>query len=264
MGYPKRTEMTYQIQHLHFTYTDKPVIRDVTLDIEPGEFIAIVGPNGAGKSTLLKLMAGLRFKFDGSIRFLDRSITDYQAVDLAQKVAFVPQETHVVFPFTSEEMIRMGRLPYQNGFLFDSDDDDEFVAHALALTDTTHLADKVFTQISGGEKQRVVLASALAQTPKVLLLDEPTVYLDLKHQLYFYEILTRLNREKNLTIVAITHDINLAARHAVRMIALSKGAIVADGSPDQVLTTEKLYEVFGITADVLDRPEGGKYVIPNV
>ena len=255
--------MTYEIQHLGFGYTDERVIRDVSLGIEPGEFVAIIGPNGAGKSTLLKLMAGLLSRFDGSIHFFDRPIADYRAVDLAQKLAFVPQETHVVFPFTSEEMIRMGRLPYRTGFLFDSGDDDEYVRRALALTDTEDLADRVFTQISGGERQRVVLASALAQTPDVLLLDEPTVYLDMKHQLQFYEILTRLNRQEHMTIVAVTHDINLAARNAGRMVALSEGTIVADGRPDQVLTAEKLYEVFGITADILDRPDGGKYVIPN-
>jgi iron complex transport system ATP-binding protein len=263
MGYSIRTAMTYQIQHLGFGYTDEPVIRNVSLRIERGEFVAIVGPNGVGKSTLLKLMAGLLSRFDGSIRFLDRPLADYRAVELAQRLAFVPQETHVVFPFTSEEMIRMGRLPYRSGFLFDSASDDEYVQRALALTDTGNLADKVFTQISGGERQRVVLASALTQTPEVLLLDEPTVYLDMKHQLQFYEILSRLNRQEHMTIVAVTHDINLAARHAGRMVALSEGTIVADGRPEQVLTAEKLYEVFGITADILDRPDGRKVVIPN-
>jgi iron complex transport system ATP-binding protein len=255
--------MSYRIEHLGFGYTDQPVISDVSLGIGAGEFVTIVGPNGVGKSTLLKLMAGLMPRFDGSIHFQDQAIGDYSPPDLAKRIAFVPQETHVVFPFTSEEMIRMGRLPYRSSFLFDSADDDDCVRRALDLTGTRDLAEKVFTQMSGGEKQRVVLASALAQTPDVLLLDEPTVYLDMKHQLHFYEILTRLNRQENMTIVAVTHDINLAARHSGRMVALFEGGVVADGPPDQVLTPEKLYEVFGIRADIIDRPGGGKYVIPN-
>jgi iron complex transport system ATP-binding protein len=193
---------------------------------------------------------------------MKQPIVEYAPVELARKLAFVPQETHMAFPFTVEEIIRMGCLPYRRSFLFDPASDDAHVARALALTGTEGLADKTFSRISGGERQRVVLASALAQTPRVLLLDEPTVYLDMRHQLHFYEILTQLNREEDLTIVAVTHDINLAARYAGRMIALSGGRVVADGTPDQVLTAEKLYEVFGIAADILERPRGGKVVIP--
>lgn len=262
MSYAK-WPVTYRLDHVRFGYTHTAVIADVSFTIGSAEFVTIVGPNGAGKSTLLKLMAGLLDKFDGSIAFMNRPITDYRAAELARKVAFVPQETHVAFPFTAEEIVRMGRMPYRNSFLFDPRFDDEYVSRAMALTETEKLAGKAFNQISGGERQRVVLASALAQTPSVLLLDEPTVYLDMKHQLHFYDLLTRLNREDGLTIVAVTHDINLAARHAARMIAITNGQVAADGEPAEVLTTETLYEVFGISADILERPRGGRVVIPS-
>ena len=255
--------MTYLINNLSFAYSQSPVVEDLSLSVGPGEFVAIIGPNGAGKSTLLKLMAGLLAGFKGSVKFMGRSIGDYKPVELAQKVAFVPQETHVVFPFTVDEMILMGRMPYRQSFLFDTETDDQFVQQAMALTETGHLTGKMFTEISGGERQRVVLASALAQTPEVLLLDEPTVYLDVKHQLQFYEILARLNTQQHMTVIAVTHDINQAARHAGRMIAIREGVIVAEGTSDQVLTAEKLHEIFGITADIIERPDGRRYVIPT-
>ena len=256
--------MIYDIRNLNFGYGTTVVLNQLSAGIAPGEFVAVVGPNGAGKSTLLKLLAGILPNFGGSIEFLGRQIRDYQPVDLAQKVAFVPQETHVVFPFTVDEMILMGRLPYRKGFVFDSADDSEFVRNAMALTGTSDLGSKMFNELSGGERQRVVLASALAQTPDVLLLDEPTVYLDMKHQVHFYQILEQLNAERNMTIIAVTHDINLAARYARRMIAIRNGAIAIDGEPEQILTPDTLYEIFEVRAAVLDRPGGGgKYVIPT-
>jgi iron complex transport system ATP-binding protein len=161
-------------------------------------------------------------------------------------------------------MVMMGRLPHRTGLVFDSPRDVEWAREAMALTDTAGLASKIFNELSGGERQRVVLASALAQNPDVLLLDEPTVYLDLKHQLQFYDILERLNAERGMTIVSVTHDVNLAARYARRMIALRAGIFVADGSPSEVLTPQHLYDIFEITAAVLERPDGrGSYIIPT-
>ena len=255
--------MTYVIDKLTFAYSQSPVVEGLSLGVEPGEFLAVIGPNGAGKSTLLKLMAGLLSHFQGSVEFMGKSIVNYKPAELARKVAFVPQETHVVFPFTVDEMILMGRLPYRQNFLFDTETDDQFVQQAMAHTETEHLTGKMFNEISGGERQRVVLASALAQTPEVLLLDEPTVYLDVKHQLQFYEILARLNTKQHMTVVAVTHDINLASSYAGRLIAMRAGAIVTEGTSDQVLTAENLREIFGITADIIERPDGGRYVIPT-
>ncbi len=252
------------LNNVGFGYTSTPVLQGISTEFEIGEFAAIVGPNGAGKSTLLKIMAGLIRGYTGSVVFSGKALSQYSSRDLAKRIAFVPQETHMVFPFTAGEIVMMGRLPHRTGALFDSPRDADWSREAMALTDTTSLVTKNFNQLSGGERQRVVLASALAQDPEVLLLDEPTVYLDLKHQMEFYDILEHLNAERGMTIISVTHDVNLAARYARRMIAVRSGSFVADGSPDDVLTPQHLYDIFEITAAVLKRPDGrGSYIIPT-
>jgi iron complex transport system ATP-binding protein len=254
----------FHLNNVTFGYTSTPVLQSVSTDLAAGEFTALVGPNGAGKSTLLKIMAGLNRGYSGSIDFFGKALSQFSTRDLAKRIAFVPQETHMVFSFTVAEIVMMGRLPHRAGVVFDSFRDVERGREAMALTDTAHLASKNFNQLSGGERQRVVLASALAQDPEVLLLDEPTVYLDLKHQLQFYNILERLNADRGMTIISVTHDVNLAARYARRMIAIRSGTFVADGPPDEVLTPQHLYDIFEITAAVLKRPDGrGTYIIPT-
>jgi iron complex transport system ATP-binding protein len=197
------------------------------------------------------------------VEFDGVSLAKVTAHDLARRVAFVPQETHVVFPFSVNQMVLMGRAPHQSASLFDSGIDIERAEYAMRLTDTLDLSKKAFTTLSGGERQRVVLASALAQEPEVLLLDEPTVYLDLKQQIHFYDIVERLNLEQRMTIVSVTHDVNLAARYARRMIAMRAGRFVVDGIPDSVLTPEHLYEIFEVSVSVFKRNDGrGSYIIP--
>jgi iron complex transport system ATP-binding protein len=254
--------MLYTIRELTFSYAGPAVLRGIDLEIAPGSFVSLIGPNGAGKSTLLKLMAGLLGGFSGAILFGDRPVGDYGAKAMAQKVAFVPQETHVVFPFTAAEMILMGRHASRQRGLFDTEADGLRTREVMALTETEALADRPFNELSGGERQRVVLASALAQDPEVLLLDEPTVYLDLRHQIDFYQTLARLNRD-GMTILAVTHDVNLAARYADRLLVLDRGSIARDGRPEDVLSPELFRDTFGIGAHILPRPEGGKYVIPT-
>jgi iron complex transport system ATP-binding protein len=259
-----QTEKSYRIQAVEFSYGTAPVLRGITTDIARGDFVAIVGPNGAGKSTLLKILAGLLRRYKGSVIFCGRDLSELSPAGLAKRIAYVPQETHVVFPFTVSEIILMGRLPHRSGRLFDSPNDVEVSRRAMELTDTLELAGKTFNELSGGERQRVVLASALAQDPRVLLLDEPTIYLDLKHQIHFYNIVEKLNVTRQMTIVTVTHDINLAARYARRMIVLNAGRIAGDDSPELVLTPEHLHEIFEITAQVFKRPDGrGSYIIPT-
>ena len=254
----------FHLNNLVFSYTSTPVLRGISAEFTAGDFVALVGPNGAGKSTLLKIMAGLIRGYSGSAEFYGKALSQLTSRGLAKRIAFVPQETHMVFPFTAGEIVMMGRLPHRTGALFDSPRDIEWTHEAMALTDTAALSSKTFNELSGGERQRVVLASALAQDPEVLLLDEPTVYLDLKHQMQFYGILERLNAERDMTVISVTHDVNLAARYARRMIAMRAGTFVADGSPEQVLTPQHLYDIFEITAAVLKRPDGrGSYIIPT-
>src|SRR5262245_48368247 len=254
----------FSLNDLRFGYTSVPVLQGLSTQIAAGEFVALIGPNGAGKSTLLKIVAGLIRGYRGHVEFSGKALTQWNSRDLARRIAFVPQETHMAFPFTATEIVLMGRLPHRTGVLTDSPRDVEWTREAMALTDTASVATKIFNQLSGGERQRVVLASALAQNPDVLLLDEPTVYLDLKHQLQFYDILERLNAERGLTIISVTHDVNLAARYARRMIAIRSGKFVADGRPNEVLTPQHLYEIFEITAAVFERPDGrGTYILPT-
>jgi len=254
----------FHLSNVGFSYSTLPVLRGIATDFVAGEFTSIVGPNGAGKSTLLKIMAGLIQGYSGTVEFSGKPLGRSSSRDLARRIAFVPQETHMAFPFTVGEIVMMGRLPHRSGGLFDSPRDVERTHQAMEFTDTTAMMSKTFNQLSGGERQRVVLASALAQDPEVLLLDEPTVYLDLKHQMQFYDILERLNEERGLTIISVTHDVNLAARYSRRMIALRSGTFVADGTPEHVLTPQQLYDIFEITAAVVKRPDGrGSYIIPS-
>jgi iron complex transport system ATP-binding protein len=254
----------FRLNRLSFGYTSIPVLHAVSTEFAAGEFVALVGPNGAGKSTLLKIMAGLIRGYAGTVEFRGADISRLKAGDLARRIAFVPQETHMVFPFSVGEIVMMGRLPHRSGALFDSPRDITRAHEAMLLTDTAALASKPFNELSGGERQRVVLACALAQDPEVLLLDEPTVYLDLKHQMQFYDILEQLNADRGMTVISVTHDVNLAARYARRMIAIRSGILVVDGSPDEVLTPQHLYDIFEITAAVLKRPDGrGSYIIPT-
>jgi iron complex transport system ATP-binding protein len=253
----------YRIQDLRFAYSQTPVLNGISTTIFVGDFVALVGPNGAGKSTFLKILAGLNRRYAGTVEFDNVSLAKVTSHDLARRVAFVPQETHVAFPFSVNQMVLMGRAPHQSASLFDSGIDIERAEYAMRLTDTLDLSKKAFTALSGGERQRVVLASALAQDPEVLLLDEPTVYLDLKHQIHFYDIVERLNLDHRMTIVSVTHDVNLAARYARRMIAMRAGRFVADGVPESVLTPEHLYEIFEVSVSVFKRTDGrGSYIIP--
>jgi iron complex transport system ATP-binding protein len=239
-------------------------LKQITAQFSAGDFVALVGPNGAGKSTLLKIMAGLIRSYSGQARLYGEELSRSSPQNVAKRLAFVPQETQMAFPFTVAEIVLMGRVPHRPRTLFDSPTDRSTAQQAMRLTDTEELSQKFFNELSGGERQRVVLASALAQNPEILLLDEPTTYLDLKHQLQFYEILNRLNDERGLTIICVTHDVNLAAPYARRMIALSSGTIAADGTPESVLTPQHLYEIFEITAAVVKRPDGrGNYIIPT-
>jgi iron complex transport system ATP-binding protein len=255
-------DVLYRLENLQFAYDRNPVLNGISAEIEKGDFLAFVGPNGAGKSTLLKILAGLLRRTRGAAEFRDRAISTYSFRELARSVAFVPQETHVVFPFTAGEMILMGRLPHRGSRLFETAQDIESARLAMQFTDTEELAGKRFNELSGGERQRVVLASALAQNPEVLLLDEPTAFLDLKHQTQFYNIVERLNVDRGVTIISVTHDVNLAAGYFRRMIALRGGRFIADGKPQEVLTPRNLYDIFEITANVLQRPDGrGPFII---
>ena len=248
----------FDLRGVGMTYSGCPVLVDVTLRLEAPQFVAIVGPNGAGKSTLLSILAGLREGFAGSCVYNGRPVDAWPRREFARQVSVVPQSLNLDFPFRAEEVVLMGRTPHAGGW-FDSLEDMQAAGDALRRTDAWSFRTRDFRTLSGGERQRVVLAAALAQQPRVLLLDEPTTFLDIEHQLAIYKLLRELAAQ-GLLVVAVTHDLNLAASYAGRVIALRDGRVLADAGPEEALSPARIAEVFRVSAQRIGRPAGGWWI----
>lgn len=251
--------MEFALRGVGLSYGPTAVLDGVSLELRESEFTAILGPNGAGKSTLLNVLAGLRPHYRGSCRYGDREVRDWPRPEFARRIAFVQQSTSMEFPFSAEEIVLMGRTPYAHG-LFESAADREAVERAMALTDVTAFRTRDVRSLSGGERQRVILAAALAQEPQTLLLDEPTTWLDLSHQLDLYRLLAKLAAE-GLAVIAVTHDLNLAAAFAQRLVVLDRGRLEADGTPESVLNPDRLREVFHVDVRIDHSPAGRPFLI---
>jgi len=235
--------VSFRVDHAGFAYG----LREATFELGPTGVVAIAGPNGAGKSTLLGIMAGLRQPYSGSCTFDGIEVRRWRRHEFARRVAFLPQMLRLEFPFTSEQVVLMGRTPYGGGW-FESPEDERAAKRAMEITDTVAFRDRDFRTLSGGERQRVILASALAQQPDALLLDEPTTFLDLKHQLAIYRLLVEVGR--TLLVVAVTHDLNHAMQFAGRVLVLDNGRLACDGSPREVLHPALIDQVFGVKANI--------------
>ena len=210
-----------KVDNVGFWYTpQRSILKNLSFEVAPGTFLAIAGPNGVGKTTLLNLLCGLLSPNAGFIRVDSADIDSYSIKELAQKVAVVRQEFVPVFDFMVTEVVSMARTPYLGIFGFESNRDREIVNEAMEATDTTQFASRVLGSLSGGERQRVFIARALAQDTSILLLDEPTSFLDLKHQVGIYDLLKTAQLEKGKTVVAVTHDINLAAQYCDEILLL--------------------------------------------
>jgi iron complex transport system ATP-binding protein len=225
-------------------------LRDLSIDIEPRSLTGLLGPNGCGKTTLLKILAGLLDPDGGSVSLAGRPLREMSRREVARHVAVVPQETHSAFDYTVLEMVLMGRHPHLGTFAVEGPADLAIARDALDATGTGHLAQRIFTTLSGGEKQRVVIATALAQAPEVLLLDEPTASLDLGYQLEVASILRRLNQDRGVTMVLATHDLNLAASLCDRLVLMRDGAVVAHGPTREVITASAVRMLYAVDADV--------------
>jgi iron complex transport system ATP-binding protein len=228
-----------------FAYDGAPALADVTLSARAGEFVGLLGPNGAGKSTLVRLVAGLLAPASGAVRLAGLDPFTSARRTVARVCAFVPQEPRVAWPFTVREAVMMGRAPRQGLLAVASRFDRGAVDGALEACDLVHLADRRLDALSGGERRRVFFARALAQEPRVLLLDEPTAFLDLGHQVAAMHM-ARVAARGGLCVVAVLHDLNLAAAACDRVVVLSGGRVVAEGPPADVLTAERVREVWGI------------------
>lgn len=252
-----------KLEDISFTYETSPVLKDLSVSIQEKDFIGLIGPNGSGKSTLLKIMGGILKSDSGSIQFKDSLMSKINKKIFAQSVSWIPQDHPMVFPFKVSEIVLMGRHPYLSALSFESEKDFEITRKAMETTMTSQFADRYFNEISGGEKQRVMIASALAQSPEMMLLDEPTAALDLKYQVQILAILKNLNVEHNMTLVMAMHDLNLASRFCNRLILLNEGQIVRDGPPEQVLEKNILEQVYDTEVD-LDFKDGSIRVHPAI
>ena len=229
--------MSYlEVEELGFAYPGRTVLDGVSFAVERGERFGILGPNGSGKSTLVRLLSRVLTPSRGRIRLDGRDLAEISPRDRARRIAVVPQETALDFPFSVLEVVLMGRAPHLGGFGFEGDRDIEVAERAMAEAGIAHLAGRFFHELSGGEKQRVVIARALTQEPELLLLDEPTTFLDIKHEVAIFDLLTDLANERGITIVIVLHDLNLAALYCQRLAFLKEGRRLACGPTDEVLT----------------------------
>lgn len=251
------------VNDLSFGYFDENVIEDINISAEAGRFTGIIGSNGSGKSTILKCIYGGLKASKGSIMLGERSLSDMSPQQLAANIAVVGQENEFTFDFTVWEMAAMGRTPHKGLFQPDTAQDREIVADALQKTGMYALKDRSFRQLSGGEKQRVIIARAIAQQSELMILDEPTNHLDIAYQLQTFETVKALG----VTVLAAVHDLNLAALFCDRIYVLKDRHIFAEGSPEEILTADNIKEVFGVEAEVGISERTGKPVvsyIPNI
>lgn len=246
-----------KIDDIECSYGAVKVLGGLTFSIDSGSFTGIIGPNGSGKSTLLKSLSRVLKPVKGAVLLDEKNLYSLDTREVAKKMAVVPQETAVNFSFTVKEVVIMGRSPHLGLFQSEGRKDFEVVRQAMELTNTHHLADRLITAISGGERQRVIIAKALAQEPKIILLDEPTSHLDINHQIEILSLLKRLNRENNLTIIAVFHDLNLAAQYCDSLVLMKSGNIFTLGEPEEVLTADSIKEVYGASVLIRKHPVTG-------
>lgn len=244
-------------QALSVGYSDTPVIDGLSRTIERGHVTALVGPNGSGKSTLIKTMARLMQPAGGQVILDGRAIHTMPTAEVARRMAILPQGPTAPHGLTVLELVEQGRFPHVGALRMLKRQDHESIRQALALTHMTEFAHRPLDGLSGGERQRAWIALTLAQDTPILLLDEPTTFLDIGHQLEVLDLVGRLNRERGMTIVLVLHDLNQAARYADRMIVLNRGRVVADGAPHAVLTPDLLEQVFNVRVNIVTDPAGG-------
>jgi iron complex transport system ATP-binding protein len=245
------------VHGLKLTYDTHPVLDGTEFRVESGDLVALLGANGAGKSTLLRCISRVLKPTEGQILIDGQELKNLGSKEAARQMAVVPQETAADFDFTVEDIVMMGRFPYLKRFRKEETEDLEIVKRSMEMTGVSHLADRSIAALSGGEKQRVVMARAVAQQPQVLLLDEPTANLDIGYQSMLLELASRLNREQGVTVIAAIHDINLAVHHFNRFILLAGGRVMAAGSAEEVITPENIQKSYGVPASTFRHPLHG-------
>jgi len=247
-------------ENLELAFDGKIVLKKLTIPVEKGQIISILGPNGSGKSTLLKALSRNLKPDKGSVFLDDRNLAQLSAKVIARKMAVLPQSPEAPKDLTVRDLVEYGRYPHQSWWQGKSQEDDQCVDWALVQTGLLDMSSRIVSTLSGGERQRVWIAMALAQKPEILLLDEPTTYLDISHQLEIMELLAEFNQEHNITVVMVLHDINHAAKYSDCVVILHQGEVCAIGKPEDVITSHTLRTVFGVESEIM-MDNGGRPVV---
>ena len=250
-----------QVCQVYFSYLNGLVLHNINLSVEAGEMVGLLGPNGSGKTTLIKLVSGVLKPSQGEVRLDGSSLSRLSRKSIARTIAVVPQQFHIPFAFNTTEVVMLGRIPFLKAFAEESKVDRQFVSSALRLVGISELKERRFDELSGGERQKVILAMALAQQPKLLLLDEPIVHLDIAHQIEILELVRSLNKEQGLTVLHALPDLSPTALYFDRLVLLKKGEVSADGAPNQILTRARIREVFSASVGVEPHPITG---VPHI
>jgi iron complex transport system ATP-binding protein len=254
-----------EVRNFSFRLGKKEILREVSFSVAAGEYLTIIGPNGAGKTTLLKCLDRILAGGTGSIEICGRPLASYAQKELAQRISYVPQADGRVFPFTVEQFVLMGRYPYLSPFSTIRREDWAAVHDALEETGTRQFSQRLLGTLSGGERQKVYIAAALAQGASVLLLDEPTTFLDYRHQAEIRDLLCRVNRRSGVTVVAVTHDVNSAALESDRIVALRDGSVAFCGAPQEVMRIDVLAQIYGTQLLLVEHPITGlPLIVPQL
>jgi iron complex transport system ATP-binding protein len=249
-------EISVEAKNLFYSYGGTLVLDDLSFAVSRGELFIVIGPNGSGKTTLMKIIAGLLKSEKGILEIKGRAIGSYKHKTLARQIAFVPQQVPTDFPFIVSDVVLFGRSPHLGTFGLESQKDIDFAKKAMEFTETSHLTDRRMDQLSGGECQRVFIARAICQDPDIIILDEPTASLHIAHQMRIMDMMEKMKQEKKITAIMVSHDVNLAAMYADKLMLINQGQLVKYGAPRDVLTYETLESVYGCALLVDENPLG--------
>lgn len=255
------TNPDIELEDCSFAIGKKEILKNISLTIRESEYFSIIGPNGAGKTTLLKCLNKILVRSKGLIKIKGKLLDDYDQKDIAKLISYVPQTNGLLFPFKVYEFVMMGRYPYLSPFSSLNAWDHKMVRDALSLTGTECLAERIVDTLSGGERQKIFIAAALAQGAKILLLDEPTTFLDPKHKDDIHKILNQINRDSGITIVSVTHDINSAVLFSKRILALKNGSAVFCGPAEKIMNNRILKQIYEKDFLFVKHPQTGHPVI---
>ncbi len=250
-----------KVSNLKYSYSEKPILNDISFTVTSNDFVGLIGPNGAGKSTLIKCLCNYIKDYQGDVYFHNIPLSDHSDIERARQVSVVVQQPHFEFDFTVQDVVLMGKYPYLDFWQNYTNDQIVQTENILKELNINHLSDRYLTELSGGEFQLVMIARALNQDTDILLFDEPASHLDIHHQIGIFSLLQKQNKEQNKTILAVSHNINLAAEFCDKILILDNGHIVAYGKTEDVLKKEELKKVFQVPIEVTENPFTGK---PNI